>query len=292
MTTLWFKTWIGLAVLVLPAAWSAPLAEPAVERARALYQQTQYSQALQIIEPLEPKGAAEYELAGLCYYMLEDYKKATESFQKAVDTASGNSNYWDWLGRAYGKRAEHAFPLTAPAYASKARQYFEKAVELDPQNLEALDDLFEYYLQAPGFLGGGQDKAARLSERLRERAPARYHSLQARLAEKQKNLSDTEQHLRQALEAAPGEAGRHIDLARFLARQGRYSESDAAFDHAAQLAPASPNLKFQRARAYIDARRNAELARQLLQDYLKAPLTPDDPPRAEAQELLQKIGKS
>ena len=283
---------MGIAALALvSAAWGWSLADPEIGRARALYQQTQYRQALQILEPAQPRTAAIHELAGQCYYMLEDYKQASEAFQKAVAADGRNSVYWNWLGKAYGMRAENAFPLVAPSYASKARQYFEKAVELDPQNLEAVDDLFEYYLQAPGFLGGGQDKAAQLSERIRDRAPAKYHSLQARLAEKQKKLPIAEQHLREAIEAAPAEPGRLIDLARFLARQRRYSDSDAAFDRAAELAPDSAGLKFQRARTYVDANRNLDLARKLLQEYLSSSLTPDDPPRADAQKLLQKIGK-
>ncbi|MBI3933958.1 MAG: tetratricopeptide repeat protein [Acidobacteria bacterium] len=271
--------------------WVWPLAEPDLDRAHSLYQRTQYHQALEILEPTQPKTAASYALLGQCYYMLEDYKKASEAFQKAVDADRGNSVYWDWLGRAYGKRAETSSFLTAPSYASKTRQYFEKAVELDAANLDAADDLIEYYLEAPGFLGGGAEKAAQLSERIRSRAPARYHSMQARLAEKDKKPAVAEQHWRAAVEAAPEEAGRLIDLARFLARQGRHSESDAAFEQAAHLAPDSVQLKFQRARTYIDSQRNLDQARALLQEYLNSPLTPDDPPRADAQKLLQKIVK-
>src|SRR3989304_3322768 len=113
--------------------------------------------------------------------------------------------------------------------------------------------------------------------------------MQARLAEKDKRLDAAEREWRSAVEAAPTEAGRLIDLARFLARQGRHAESDAAFDRARQLAPGNVQLKFQRARTYIDAKRNLEQARTLLEEYLKSPLTPDDPPRVDAQELLQKI---
>jgi tetratricopeptide (TPR) repeat protein len=284
------------ALFILAATLSAgssafSLAEPELDAARALYQQTQYRQALEALEPARPKTPAVYALLGQCYYMLEDYKNASEAFQKAVDADSGNSVYWDWLGRAYGRRAETSSFFTAPSYASKARQYFEKAVALDSENLDATDDLFEYYLEAPGLLGGGKDKATELAERVRHRAPAKYHSMQARLAEKDKNLEVADQEWRAAVEAAPNEAGRLIDLARFLARQGRHSESDAAFEKARQLAPQSVQLKFQRARTYIDARRNLDQARQLLEEYLKSPLTPDDPPRAEAQELLQKIAK-
>ena len=94
------------------------------------------------------------------------------------------------------------------------------------------------------------------------------------------------------MEAAPSEPGRLVDLARFLARQGRIAESDAAFEKAQQLDPDYAPLKFQRARAYIDSHRNTDLARKLLQEYLNSPLTPNDPPRAEAQRLLDQLSKS
>ena len=278
---------MGLALCAASPGWA--LAEPDMDAARAFYQKTQYRQALQLLEPAQPQSPAVFALRGQCYYMLEDFKKASEAFQKAVDADSGNSVFWDWLGRAYGRRAETSSFITAPSYASKARQHFEKAVELDPENLDATDDLFEYYLEAPGFLGGGKDKAAELSERIRQRAPAKYHAMQARLAEKDKRLDLAEREWRAAVEAAPTEAGRRIDLARFLALQARYAESDAAFDQARQLAPESVQLKFQRARTYVDANRNLDQARTLLEEYLNSPLTPDDPPRADAQELLRKI---
>ena len=278
---------VALVQCAAGSAWS--LAEPDMNAARALYQRTEYRQALQLLEPAEPKSPASHALLGQCYYRLEDYKKASEAFQKAVDAEADNSVYWDWLGRAYGRRAETSSFFTAPSYASKARQYFEKAVQLNSENLDATDDLFEYYLEAPGFLGGGKDKAAELSERVRQRAPGKYHSMQARLAEKDKKMDLAEREWRAAVEAAPNEPGRVIDLARFLARQGRHNESDARFDQARRLAPESVQLKFQRARTYIDAKRNLEQARTLLEEYLKAPLTPDDPPRRDAQELLRRI---
>jgi FimV-like protein len=281
-----------LAAAMCMVAWGWAQSSADLKKAIDLYQKTQYRDALAIAESTQPKTAPANALIGQCYYMLGDYKKAGEAFENAISAESKDSLYWDWLGRAYGKRAETSSFLTAPHYAGQARDHFEKAVELDPKNLEAVDDLFEYYLEAPGFLGGGADKAVQLSERVHAIAPAKYHSMQARLAEKQKQIPTAEQHLKQAIEAAPAEVGRLVDLARFLARQGRASESDAAFDRAAQLAPNSAELKFQRARAYIDSGRNTDQARQLLQEYLKSALTPDDPPRADAERLLQKLAKS
>src|SRR5580700_9943067 len=126
---------------------------PQWDQARDLYQRTDYHSSLALLLPAHEKDAETLELIGQNYFMLGEYKKATEAFEKAVALEPGNSEYVHWLGRAFGRRAETSNPLTAPGYASKARQSFERAYELDPRNHEAVNDLFEYYLQAPGFLG-------------------------------------------------------------------------------------------------------------------------------------------
>ena len=82
-----------------------------------------------------------------------------------------------WLGRTWGRRAETASPFVAPFNAAKARDYFEKAVALDPTNRDALGDLFDYYLDAPGFLGGGADKAEALANRIAAIDPPEGHFL-------------------------------------------------------------------------------------------------------------------
>ena len=102
----------------------------------------------------------------------------------------------DWLGRAYGKRAESSNPLMAPGLASKARDAFEKAVELNPKNLDALSDMFDYYLEAPGFLGGGFDKALAVAERTAKLDPAQAYFEKAKLAQKRKEFQSAEDHLR------------------------------------------------------------------------------------------------
>jgi hypothetical protein len=45
---------------------------------------------------------------------------------------------------------------------------------------------------------------------------------------------------------------------------------------------------FERASAYVRAKKNLDIAKQLLERYLQSSLTPDDPPRAEAERLLRK----
>jgi len=180
-------------------------------------------------------------------------------------------------------------PFTAISYATKARQNFEKAVQLDATNSEALNDLFEFYLQAPGILGGGHDKAAAVAEQIAKMDPIEGHWARARIAEKKKEFGSAEQQLRRAAELAPRQVGRIIDLAKFLAKQGRFQESEQTFVAAEQIAPDSPKLLFARADTYIQTGRNIETARELLKRYLNAKLTPEDPPRSEAEKLLKQL---
>jgi tetratricopeptide (TPR) repeat protein len=241
--------------------------------------------------PSQDKDVATLQLIGQGYFMLGEYKKATEFFEKAIALAPSSSQLYHWLGRCYGRRAETASIFSAPGLASKTREMFEKAVQLDPGNRDALDDLFDYYLQAPGLLGGGIPKAEEVAKRIAKLDEAQGQSVQARVNDKRKEYEAAEEHLRRAVELAPRQVGRIVDLAVYLAQRGRMKESDAMFAQAAKVAPNSPKVLFSRADSYIREQRNLDDARQLLQRYMASELTPDDPPRERAQELLKKIDR-
>jgi tetratricopeptide (TPR) repeat protein len=262
---------------------------PELTRARELYQKTSYEEALDLLDGIPAKSAPVHALMGKCHYMRGDFKKASESFEQAARLEPAIGDHYLWLGRAYGRRAETSSFFTAPALASKARQNFEKAVALNPRDTEAVADLFEYYLEAPGVMGGGMEKARALAEQTKDLDQAEYHYRLAQIADKKKEFRDAEEQLRRAAELAPRQAGRIVDLARYLAKQGQYQQSDAAFRQAEQVAPESPRVMFERAKAYIRAGRNLDAARDLLVRYLNSNLTPDDPPRSEAERLLKQV---
>ncbi|MGA2269192.1 MAG: tetratricopeptide repeat protein [Bryobacteraceae bacterium] len=264
-------------------------AGPELDQARKLYNLTEFNQSLKILQAIRQKDGAVYELIGRNHYMQGDFKKATEALEKAVAAEPGNSEFNLWLGRAYGRRAETSSLFTAPGHASKARQYFERAVQLNPRNLEAQSDLFEYYLEAPGFLGGGFDKAAATAAQIARINPAEGYWARAKLAEKRKEFSSAEEQLRRAIELTPHQVGRLIDLARLLAKQGRFQESDQSFAQAEAIAPNSPKVLFAKADLYIKGGRNLNVAKDLLKRYLSLALTPEDPPRSEAEKLLQQV---
>ena len=280
-----------LPILLVTAGLYAGSAE--LDRARQLFGRSQYQAAINVLSPLahSPDGPTQ-ELLGKSYFMLGEFKKAGEAFERATQIDPKNSVYYHWLGKAHGRRAETSSPFTAPVWASKARQAFEKSVELDEGNIEAVNDLFSYYLEAPGFLGGGLDKAAAIAQKINAIDPIEYHYAMAQIADKSKDYSGAEAHFRKAFELAPRQVGRIIDLAKYLSTHGKEQESDALFAQAEKIAPNAPRVMFERANYYIRTKRNLPEAKSLLERYLKAPLTVDDPPRSEAERLLKQASSS
>ena len=259
------------------------------EEAQKLYDRTEYEESLKVLKTIPEKDARAYGLMGQNYLMTGEYKKATEVLEKAVAAEPNNSIYVMWLARAYGRRAEVANPLSAAGLASKSRQYFEKAVALDPHNIDALNDLLEYYLEAPGFLGGGMEKAKATVAQISRVNPAEGQWAQSRIDEKRKEPRNAEEHLRRAVEMAPMQVGRLIDLARFLSKEGRFQEAEQSFARAAEIAPGTPKLLYARAEVYIKSHRNLDVAKDLLKRYLSSNITPEDPPKTAARKLLQQI---
>ena len=259
------------------------------EEAQKLYDRTEYEESLKVLKAIPEKDARAYGLMGQSFLMTGEYKKATEVLEKAVAAEPNNSIYVMWLARAYGRRAEIANPLSATGLASKSRQYFEKAVALDPHNIDALNDLLEYYLEAPGFLGGGMDKAKATVAQLSRVNPAEGQWAQSRIDEKRKEPQSAEEHLRRAVEMAPMQVGRLIDLARFLSKEGRFQEAEQSLARAAEIAPEAPKLLYARAEIYAKSHRNLDVARDLLKRYLNSNTTPEDPPKTAARKLLKQI---
>jgi tetratricopeptide (TPR) repeat protein len=261
----------------------------ALGEAEHRYQHTDYQGSVALLNQQTDDARVNF-LLGRDFFMLGEYKKSTEYIQKAIAAQPSNGDYEDWLGKIYGKRAEVSNPLLAPGLAVKARQAFERSIELNPKSSEALDDLFEYYLEAPGFLGGGYEKAKEVAARVAAIDPSEGHSAEARLAQKRKEYANAESQLRQAIDADPNSVGHRIALARFLARQGRTRESDEVLLSAEKVQPDAARVWFARADLMIKQNRDLDEAKALLEKYIQAPVTVDDPPKQQAEQLLRQAG--
>jgi tetratricopeptide (TPR) repeat protein len=278
--------WLTISAVAYAAESAAMHGTSTLDKAEDLYKRTEFEASLALLDKHSTEAATLF-LLGRNYFMLADFKKSADYLGKAVQANPHSSDYSDWLGRAYGKRAETGNPLAAPGYATKARQAFEQAVALDGRNSDALSDLFDYYLDAPGFLGGGYDKAANIAEKISAVDPPEGYFEQAKLAQKRREFDTAERHLLRAIAATPQKVSGLLEYAKFLASQGRNRESDAILLKAEQLHPNSPRVWYTRADILVHQHRDLSQAKDLLQRYLQSAITVDDPSKQDAARLLR-----
>jgi tetratricopeptide (TPR) repeat protein len=182
-----------------------------------------------------------------------------------------------WLGRAYGFKASHANPFTALGLAIKVRTAFERAVQLDPENIHAMSDLGEFYVAAPAIIGGGLDKARALAAQMQPHFPSQAHRLLALIAEKKKEDALAEAEFSNAV-AAGKTPDAYIDLGQFYQRHNQPDkmldalQSGVAVDHRK-----GPSL-VDAASILTDAHSSPELAETLLRAYLSSSAKTDDAP--------------
>ena len=102
----------------------------------------------------------------------QQFAPAIPLLEKCVAAEPGNSKFHQWLGRALGLQAAEN-GITSSVFAiRKVKAELGKAIELDPMNLEARQDLAILYRAAPGFLGGSNAKASEQIAFIRRHDPA------------------------------------------------------------------------------------------------------------------------
>ena len=260
------------------------------EAAREAYEKGDYGKAISLLNEAAQKepGDGDIQLLLIKSY-LEDkkYEEAVKAGEKAVAANPKSSLYHQWLGEAYGEKADHASALSAYGLARKTQKEFETAVQLDEHNYDAAQDLVEYDCTAPGMVGGGEDKAQPLIQKLMAMDPAEGHFAAGVCRAVKKDLAAADAEYTKALESRPKTANRLFDIGDYFQQRG---QGDKVLEVAAQgekLAPNDPRGKYYRAVGWILKGDNRPEAEKFLRQYLEeAPVRSTYPGPWEAHYWL------
>src|ERR1700681_2063191 len=151
-----------------------------------------------------PADAESSNLLCRAYFALEEWDRAESSCRKAVSLDQDNGRYHLWMGRVYGEKADRANFLAAAGLAGKVRAEFERAVQLNPKDVDARLDLAEFYLAAPGIVGGGEQKARAQAQFIATVNPAREHWVYARIVEQKKAAPTPQREYHQYIDLSKG----------------------------------------------------------------------------------------
>jgi tetratricopeptide (TPR) repeat protein len=235
---------------------------------------------------VSPNDGEAYHLLCRAYFSMGDWDRGIPACEKAVVLAPGNSRYHMWLGRIYGEKADGVIFFKAASLAGKVRDEFEAAVRLDPNNVDARSDLGEFYLEAPGIVGGGRDKAEAQARALAALDPAQAHYLNGRIAEKKKEPEVAEKEYRAAIEASRGSALTWFNLALFYRHQQRWNEMEDAINHAGSAQLDRPEILMESGEVLLRSGRNFPAAVQFLRRYLALKFKVEEAPAFKAHYLL------
>lgn len=141
------------------------------------------------------------------------------------------------IGALLGVQALDEGMVKAALSARRIRDSFIKAVELDPTLYAARSGLVQFYLVAPGLIGGSVSKAAEVARAASARLPEHAKLLQAQVAIQRKDLNEAERLL--AAVAVGGDEELGDDLAGAWAQVG--------IAHMSEQQPAKARPVFERA---------------------------------------------
>ncbi|HEX9202074.1 MAG TPA: tetratricopeptide repeat protein [Acidobacteriaceae bacterium] len=239
-----------------------------------------------------PSDAIAHQLFCRVFYAQNAASEAIQQCELAVSSPAANneqaSDAYLWLGRAYGMKARHAGPFSGFTLARKVQSSFARAVELNPSNLAALNDLGEYDVAAPFIVGGGADKAKALAARMMPRFPVAAHRLLARLADDNNDLSTAEAEFKRAV-AVQGSPEAWIDLAQFYQTHSRPDDALSAIRSGLAADRAHGPVLVDAASILTAANRDPELAERCLRDYLASRAKSDAAPAFKVHLQLSKL---
>ena len=221
-----FKATFLIPVLLLTAVFSS--AQTDLEKGLLLLDEGKIEEAKAAFELLleeDPQNAETHFQMGKTYFFLQDYDKASDFIKHAVELEEDSSIYHQWLGRTLGMKAQRGSKLKMIFRAKKAKKEFEKAVELDPQNLEARFDLLQYYLQAPGVAGGNKEKALEQAQDILGLDSAKGRLAFGFIYEHSENYGEAEQRYVEATRIDSLNTELHYILGFFYQRREQYDKA-------------------------------------------------------------------
>ena len=287
--------WLVAALCFASAAIAATSVkqEASLEAGRRAYEASDYAKAI-----LELQGAAAKEpqngdvqlLLAKSYLELQERDPAIKSAEKAVAIDPQNSTYHEWLGRAYGEKADHTTWFSAISLAKKTRKEFETAVQLDGRNYSARQALIEFDCSAPGLVGGGEDKALPQIKQLAEMDAAEGHFAAGNCRRQKKDFAVADEEFAKALESHPKSAELIYDIGDYAVKRSQPEWLLAVADTGERVAPGDPRGIFYRGVALVLKRENLEEAERLLREYAKkAPKRSGYPRPAAAHAWLGRL---
>jgi tetratricopeptide (TPR) repeat protein len=165
----------------------------------------------------------------------ERFDDGVQWLEQATASAPTNANVFLWLGRAYGLQARAAGITGGAGPARRAKAAFEKAIALDPNLIEARENLVMFYREAPRIIGGGRKFAIAEAEQIKKRDPYMGLLVHGDILMDARKYADAARIHQQAIELKPNCVEAWYRLGILLTDTKQVSKAFEAFDKILEL---------------------------------------------------------
>lgn len=172
------------------------------EKAEKLYSQGKYSAAKPLFESIlneNPNQLKTIEYLGDIASSAKDWEKAIFYYDKLKKLNPSNANYFYKYGGSLGMKAKECRKFEALTMISDIKSSFEKAIQLNPNHIDARWALIELYLQLPGIVGGSERKAQKYANELLKISPVDGYLAKGHIAEYFNRYKDAEKDYSKAI---------------------------------------------------------------------------------------------
>ena len=146
---------------------------------------------------------------------------AVKAFERAIQLNPSSSDYHLWLGYAYVRQLNEVSFIRKPTVGRKIGPQYDKAVELDSTSVAAAEARVDFYLEAPGIVGGSVDKARAEAVRLQKLSAYRSAFARAKIAEHDKDWPAVQAEFNALIEAYPDSSTPYYYFGRAAALSGK-----------------------------------------------------------------------
>ncbi|MEO8431719.1 MAG: tetratricopeptide repeat protein [Acidobacteriota bacterium] len=255
----------------------------------AAFDARQFADARARLEPCAGTDARAALYSGRAFLAEGDLDRAVSALEKAAALDPRSAQAQVWLGRAWGQKAMRANVFSQASMAGKVRRAFERAVELDSDNLDARIALVEYYSRAPGIMGGSTAKARAQAADIRRRDPLRGHQAWGRIAELEKRWDDAAAEYQQAATEFPSRREPFVWRANLAAHRKDYARAFEVLESRLRAQPDDATIEFSIGRLGAQSGERLGRAEECLKRYLQHTPAGDEPSLAAAHFQLGAI---
>lgn len=229
-------------------------ADSPTERATVLLDQGEFLAAERLIEPLalakKPDPVAVWAMSRVrtAQHQTQEGIKLAE---KAIKLDPSQARFHAQLGAAIMAHLGEVERLEQGALVNRLRKAYEKALELDPNNLVALLGLSRYYWSPPTRTAKDMETAKGLAERAQKIDPFKGTVELGAICMRKADVANALKYFEAASDLKPTDVDTHIACGNLLARLGRRTDARERYETALRLAPKSEGAK--RALEALDA---------------------------------------